>query len=368
LKKNLESLGGNSPAPQVPEKPVENGFDDSAWENKPARNPQPAVASPAPQPVANNTLLELSALSAPLQPVIAHKTAQPLEPQQTASSFQRPAPPQQAQGGSSLIPPPPQRPLSAPQNFQDSGLGVTQPLAPQLTGQPTARSVAPPGQMSLNEISTQMQLLRIQQQQQQQQIEAQALATARAQAEAAQARAQAEARAEVEARAKAEAEARARAQPQLMPQPTGFGIMPQPTGFVTPGQQFIVAQPTSFQIPMITGAPQQVPLNTVLPAPLIPQQTSFRNTMQPGMQPMQPMQPMQTGLQGGMQPLMPQPTGPAPPIRFGVSPEAKRLVPQPTGRATLSKASKYIISLEFKQILTKFQPPTIHSASKPLAI
>jgi hypothetical protein len=46
-------------------------------------------------------------------------------------------------------------------------------------------------------------------------------------------------------------------------------------------------------------------------------------------------------MQASAAPLVPQKTGPAPPVRFGVQPGVKPLAPQPTGRANLSKASEY---------------------------
>lgn len=122
-------------------------------------------------------------------------------------------------------------------------------------------------------------------------------------------------------------------------QPTGLGY--QATGYGQPSMsQFQYPPQQNPMQPQMTGmsmtsmngpalgpfmgsgasvsslGPSPGGINSVLPAPLIPQQTA--------------------------QPLKPQPTGPPPPVRFGVQ---QRLKPQPTGKADLSKASKFTLHL-----------------------
>lgn len=286
------------------------------------------------------------------------------QPQQSQAPRQRPQAPQATQQGSLILPPPP-RPLSAPQNVSQPNSFGPPPIQPQLTGAQNLNNfpnrIAQPGQ-SLNDIGQ----LRVQQLHQQY------------------------------------------GQQQMYPQPTGlpptqnlgfgqFGnaIPTQPTGY---GQQFqappsfpntqpfLAAQQTgspfadprshpqqqigNFQQSLpsqITGYPPLHPqptmqlgsINSMLPPPLQPQQTSAPSGFAPGPtngysggrppfgQPPPPI-PSSSPFQSQTQqqpptvaPLQPQKTGPAPPIRFGVTAEAKKLVPQPTGRrANLSHASK----------------------------
>lgn len=345
------------PTPQVPEKPVQRGFDDDAWEVKqPKQSTTPAsatatqssgVASPV-QKQATGAMADLTLLQAPLQPTPAQPAPAPsassipaLQPQQTAvqtpppqqpqatgatpdlfaqvaqlgqQARQRPQPPQ-SMNQNSLLPPPPQRPLSAPQNFsqQQNSFGPP-PLQAQLTGLPQAGPPFAPGQ-NLGDMNQQ------------------------------------------------------RFQPQMQPQATGFmgqgqfqnGLMPQPTGFTPqsqfgiqqqqqqqpygngqPGYQGVAPQPTGFggfgqpQQPMQTG------INSVLPPALQPQPTGMNGfgnannyTQSPPPVPPIPQQPTAA-------PLSAQKTGPPPSIRFGVKPDAPpKIAPQPTGlRANLSQASK----------------------------
>lgn len=125
-------------------------------------------------------------------------------------------------------------------------------------------------------------------------------------------------------------------QPQISPAMTGMGYgMPmqtpsipmQLTGFVPPQFQYPQAtgmsmgpqmnipsfgmQPQMPMMPIPTGQPSTLGINSILPPPLVPQPTAA--------------------------PLRPQPTGPPPPVKFGV--QAQKLKPQPTGKADLSKAS-----------------------------
>ncbi|OBT74680.1 hypothetical protein VF21_06999 [Pseudogymnoascus sp. 05NY08] len=361
-------------APAPVSKSASGGFDDDAWDVKPAKQaqPQPQQADPAPvqppPPTLTGSMQELSLLSQPLQPTKVEPVtpqppqqqvqAQPQLPQPTGASpsfftnlpqpgsaqqqqgfqpqqniaRQRPAAPQFSGGQGSLMPPPPARPLSAPQTAQQSAFGPPPPLQPQMTGipnQPTGyQSIAPPGQ-SLAEMN-QMRMLQ-QQQQLQQQYNQQ--------------------------------------QMPFQPQMTGFPnqqnmMMPQPTGF-QPNQNFmqgqpsagpfadprgvqpfspIQSQPTGFQSPFNPQQqyPQQTGVNNYLPPALQPQKTGPMFSQPTGMNnfgqgPVPPLPPMP---QQAPAPLLPQKTGPPPPVRFGVKPDAKKLAPQPTGkRANLAAAT-----------------------------
>lgn len=362
------------PSAEKPEKPVERGFDDDAWEVKQPKRPTPTSSpattqAPQQKPLAG-AMADLSVLHPPLQPSPAQSTppsqsptpqgipsqptgmlpaqASPQQPQATGAtpgffsqlgqpgqqvpqqtgfqqqSRQRPQPPQNMGQNSLLPPPPPQRPLSAPQNYSQRGSFGAPPLQPQLTGMmpQSGPQLAPQGQ-SLAEMNQQ------------------------------------------------------RFQPSLQPQQTGMmpqnqfqnGMMPQPTGFQPqsqfgiqqqqqgpfmngqqgqqPGFQGIGPQPTGFgggfqpqpQQPMQTG------VNANLPPALQPQPTGMNGTgnmsYNASPPPVPPMPQQQTAA-----PLQAQKTGPAPNIRFGVKPDSpKKLEPQPTGlRANLSQASKSPLS------------------------
>ena len=337
------------------------GFDDNAWDVKPARStpapaksPPPAeTAPPAPKPpVLTGSMNDLSLLDMPAlkpdelpkapeptpppaqtpAPAPAPQQAQPTgatmslfeqvaaikaltQPQNMAPPRLRPQAPQQT-GPGGLIAPPPQRASSAPQNpQQNSAFGPPPALMPQLTGYPG------------NQVM-----------------------------------------------------------PQMQPQMTGFpqqnpgfnnfqqnGLMPQPTGFQQPQNGFASfqqQQPTGFQQPMQTGfgqqgfqqgfgspfadpprapfQPQPTGYNSFQPSPLNPHATGINQFLPPAIQPqptgfgqspppMPPMPPMPS--MPTAQPLVPQKTGPPPPVRFGVQ-AAKKLTPQPTGKASLANASK----------------------------
>lgn len=345
--------------PAAPEKPIERGFDDDAWEVK---HPKPAAAALTAAPAATVTatspttpaktspppftqqqltgaLADLSVLHPPLQPqptatpqpqpaIQPQPTVQapplsPQQPQPTGASpgffnqlsqqptglqqpaRQRPQAPQNV-AQNSLIPPPPPRPLSAPQNFsqQPSSFGAT-PLQPQLTGIPqTGPQVAPPGQ-SLAELSQQ------------------------------------------------------RFQPSLQPQPTGF--QPQPQFGIQQQQQLQGQQPQfGFQglAPQSTGfggfqpqQPMQTGINSALQPALQPQPTGLQSqatgmngfggspfaSSPPPVPPVPPIPQQPTAA-----PLQAQKTGPPPSVRFGVKPEDKKLTPQATGmKANLAQASKF---------------------------
>lgn len=363
---------------EQPARPATAGFDDDAWDVKPAK---PATtAAPQPQrPLPTGAMSELSLLSPPLQPSPApapKPAAAPLQPQQTGAdpsffdqlarpssnpqpaSMARARPPPSSLGNqSSMIPPAPQRPQSVPYGQQNGAL--PQPLMPQRTGFP---QIAPPGQ-SMQELNQQRMM------QQQSMMYPQQTGFNYGQ------------------------------QNGMMPQATGFGQMPlqpQQTGFGQPPQQFmqpLQPQPTgnpfgdSARAPFTPSFPQQqtgflqsqpTGFQQSPYQPMQPQQTGFQPSFQP-MQPQQtgfgqapqqfqPLQPQPTGMGmngfgGGFQqqqafgqppsqlppmqqgppimaPLVPQKTGPPPPVRFGMA--ANKLVPQATGRrANLASASKY---------------------------
>ncbi|KAF4887491.1 Actin cytoskeleton-regulatory complex protein sla1 [Colletotrichum fructicola] len=390
----------SAPGPSPGQK---SGFDDDAWDVKPAKQPQePAAGSspippvpaatqpptqsvqqpvsqpvPSPQvPALTGSMQELSLLSTPLEPQRtaqppAHNptASQPLTPAQapqptgaTPSFFatvrpnatstqppqqpvqrQRPTPPAATSSQGILMPPPPSRPLSAPQSAQPSAFAPP-PLAPQMTGFQTP--VAPPGQ-SMNEISQarlHQQFAMQQQQQQQQQM--------------------------------AQSQMNPYPVPQQQPIPgvMGFNAGMQQTGgqfmqsmqsmmtgatnqspFADPQRpnQFnpMQAQPTGFPGQFgnnQTFNPQATGINSFLPPAMEPQRTGA-----PGFQSQQTgFQPQQTGFGGfnslggasslaaPVQPLQPQKTGPPPPVRFGVTGDAKKIMAQPTGRrANLSQAT-----------------------------
>jgi len=352
-----------------PAKPAASGFDDDAWDVKPATT----TAAPQPQrPLPTGAMSELSLLSPPLQPSPApapQPATAPLQQQQTGAdpsffdqlarpssnpqpaSMARARPPPSGLGNqNSMIPPAPQRPMSTPYTQQNGSL--PQPLMPQRTGFP---QIAPPGQ-SMLELNQQRMM------QQQAMMYPQQIGF----------------------------------MPGMMPQQTGYPLQPQQTGFGQPPQQFmqpLQSQPTgnpfgdaarapftpSFQ-PQQTGFLQSQPTG-FQQSPyqqMQPQQTGFQPSFQPlqpqqtgfGQPPQQfqPLQPQATGIAMGMNgfggsfqqqqgfgapsqlppmqqgppimaPLVPQKTGPPPPVRFGMP---NKLTPQATGRrANLASASKF---------------------------
>ncbi|KAI8956978.1 hypothetical protein F5Y11DRAFT_119771 [Daldinia sp. FL1419] len=378
--KDGESSSPAATRPNAIGKPS-GGFDDDAWDVKPAKQQPEPEAKPAPTPELapaapaqaqrppTQAMQDLSLLSAPLEPIKVQPTStsptitlpppqpqpqpqiqpqqtQPQQPGATPAFFtgippqqtglpqatapaqplnlglgnrQRPAPPQMTGAQGALMPPPPSRPLSAPQSVQPSGFAPP-PLQPQMTG------IAPPGQ-SLNDLT--------QQRMQQQYMSS------------------------------------------FQPQPTGQGMMPFSTGASMPTQSAFT--PSQFMQPQMTGVPQgQSPFADPRPqqfSPIQNQPTGFAGGFQPQQQFPQPtgvnsflppalepqrtgmpsLQPQQTGFGGFGQsfnpglnntagqppqppaPLVPQQTGPPPPVRFGV---ADKIAPQPTGRrANLAQAT-----------------------------
>ena len=167
-----------TPLASAPAREPRTGFEDNAWDVKPARTQTPEaphvveapkIAEPS-QPLVNDDIASLSITSPPLQPTpaasaqAAQSPQRALSPQQTAQpavqqqpqgadraifdkiaslapARQRPQPPPpvQQQTGSALVPPPP-RASSAP-GFQPqpSGFGPP-PLQPQLTGYASPQS------------------------------------------------------------------------------------------------------------------------------------------------------------------------------------------------------------------------------------
>lgn len=395
-KKAPPSEATATPLTSAPPRAAVGGFDDDAWDLKPAKTPTAPVAVASTAPVASSTpapapaplqraptgaMSELSLLSPPLEPSPAPQPAQqpsvqpqqpvrtgadpsffdklaapapvqPLQPQQTAAPRQRPQAPPQMQTGGSFIQPPPARASSAP-GFPQQSTFAPPPLQPQLTGYQ-----GPVGQ-SLQELQQQ----RMQQQQfGQQAMQPQMTGFPQQQNGFSQ------------------------MQDGMMPQPTGYNQFqspqqtgfpqfqqPQQTGFQpsvqqqfmngtmtgspfadpprqpfqpTPSglqqsfspQQSLQPQQTGFMMPQATGMPLALqPQQTGLPPALQPQQTGINGF---GQQPQQfgqngfqaPPMPPMPPQQTGIQPLVPQKTGPPPPVRFGVQPGANKLTPQPTGR------------------------------------
>jgi len=254
-----------TPLASAPARQAQGGFDDDAWDVKPARTETLPVSAPAPKmeapqpvqpprPQAND---DLSLLAMPLQPqaTAAQQPPPAPQPQQTpapapaqsspsqlqqtpqgadqalfdqiasikaAQPRQRPVPPaQQQQTGSTLGMPPPPRAASAPGfNPQQSGGGFgPPPLQPQLTGyqQP----------MQTGYQQQQPQMNGFQQgyggfQQQQQQSQPTGL------------------------------QAMQQNFPALQPQPTGMSFQPQ-SSFGQVAQVQTYGQPTGFQQPQLTG-------------------------------------------------------------------------------------------------------------------
>ncbi|EME49246.1 hypothetical protein DOTSEDRAFT_68123 [Dothistroma septosporum NZE10] len=400
VSRDLPSDAKATPLATAPARQATSGFDDDAWDVKPARS-QPstssAVAAPlpptaeqpkAPGPKINEDLVSLSISSpaleptpatpaTPSQPVVSQQTAaqqpqtsqpppvanqaifdkiaslapanrqqqpmqtgyqQPLEAQQTALPRQRPAAPQQLQQGpgASLNMPPPPRAASAPGFPPQQSQFAATPLQPQLTGYP-AQQFQP-----LQSQQTSFQSSQGHGQSYQQPNAMQPQITSM--------------------------QAMQQNYPSLQPHPTGF----QPQSQFGQQVQQLGMVPTGYQQQLVNGAqtgspfadpPRQQfqPMPSGLSNSFSPQQTGFQpsfNISQPtgmngfGAQPTQPapqLPPQQTGgvfgpsqplgAQAPPMPLIPQKTGPPPPVRFGVQPGAKPLAPQPTGRANLAKAT-----------------------------
>ncbi|KAJ5217489.1 uncharacterized protein N7469_011114 [Penicillium citrinum] len=332
----------SSPTPSAPEKPVQRGFDDDAWEVKQPKQSTTAAAAPAAvqasgtasppaaatpvqkQPtgaMADLTLLQAPLQPTPAQPAPAASTTPAIQPQQTA-----------------IQSPPPQQPQAT---------GATPDLFAQVAqlGQQARQRPQPPQTMSQNSLlpptSTTPSI-----------GAAELFATAKL------------------LWAPSLASSIDGFQPQMQPQATGFmgqgqfqnGMIPQPTGF-TPQSQFGIQQQQQNQQPYVNGQPgfqgiapqptgfggfsqpqqpMQTGINSMLPPALQPQPTGmngFGNANNYNQQSPPPVPPIPQ--QPTAAPLTAQKTGPPPSIRFGVKPEAPpKLAPQPTGlRANLSQAT-----------------------------
>ncbi|KAK3050005.1 cytoskeletal protein binding protein [Extremus antarcticus] len=366
----------------APAREPKTGFEDDAWDVKPARTQTPELrrepprpAEP-PKPLINDDIASLSITSPPLQPTIVQPAtpspvhAQPppeqQQPQQPQGANQeifdkiaalgpgraRPQPPpQQQQTGGSLGVPPPPRAASAPGlQPQQNAFGNVAPLQAQLTGYPQQYPMQP-------------QQTAFQQPQgyggfqgQQQPGMPNGFMPQQTGVQAMQ-----------------------QNFPALQPQPTGLNFQPQSSFGQQQQTQLYGAQPYQQQ-QLMNGAqtgspfadPPRQPYQPNAPSGLqnsfMPQPTGFQQQQtgypqqqqpsfniaaptgmnggygaqpQPGAPPQLP--PQQTGgVFGPSQPLtslVPQKTGPAPPVRFGVPEGGKKLMPQPTGRANLAKAT-----------------------------
>ncbi|KAH9825736.1 Actin cytoskeleton-regulatory complex protein sla1 [Teratosphaeria destructans] len=362
-----------------------SGFDDDAWDVKPARTQTATTPAPAPAPAEPPKTVEplkpkvnddLSLLAMPLQPEKtgpATAAAQPTQPTAAASApapsqqpqqqqgadqalfekiaalappRQRPQPPAQQPMATGLAPPP--RAASAPGfNPQQQGSQFAPPpLQPQLTGVPPQQQMYPQQtgypQQQMNGLQPQQVFQGFQ---------------------------------------PTGVQAMQQNYPALQPQPTGMAFQPQSAfgqqqamqqypqqnGF-PPQQTGFPGQP-NYQQALVNGAQTGSPFadpprQPFQPTPLGlsnsfgPQQTGYQqpqpsfNISQPtgmnGMNgyqapPVPQLPPQQTGGVFGpsqpIAPLVPQKTGPPPPVRFGVTGAANRLMPQPTGRANLAKAT-----------------------------
>ena len=388
----------------APSREPRTGFEDDAWDVRPARTQTPdaqkrATEEPArkiePPRLVNDDIASLSITSPPLQPTLAAqptpspaKSPEPVAEQQSqqpqgadkaifdkiaalapARARPQPPPPVQQQNSSLNMPPPP-RASSAP-GFQpqQNAFGNVAPLQAQLTGY---------------------------QQQPQQQFQGQQLQPQQTVFQSPQG---------YGFQGQGQQPNGFMQQPQQVPQPTGMQAMqqnypalqPQPTGLnFQPQSQFgqhsqaqhygpqgLQPQQT-YQQQLVNGSqtgspfadpprqPYQPGISSGLQNTFTAQQTGFQpqqQQQQPSFTMSQPtgmnggfqqqsqqtqLPPQQTGgvfgpsqpsLQAPAAPLVPQKTGPAPPVRFGVKPgEEKRLMPQPTGRANLAKASKSFYS------------------------
>lgn len=374
-----------TPLASAPARQPAGGFDDDAWDVKPARTatpevqkaptPEPPKPAEPPKPRVNDDLASLSLTSPPLQPTQSPAPVQSPPPQTTVSpppaepqpppganadifnkiaslapARQRPqAPPQAQQTGGPLGMPPPARASSAP-GFQpqQSGFGPP-PLQPQLTGYNQPQQTGFGGQQFPQQTGFQGQQQGFQQSngfpQQPQQTGVQAMQ---------------------------------QNYPALQPQPTGMAFQPQSQFGQAAQQHHYGPQQQQQQPPMpqyqqqlINGAQSGSPFADPTPRGFAPQPTGFNpqqqqtgfmgqqqqqqqqqpqfNIAQPtgGMngafgQPAPQLPPQQTGgVLSAAAPLVPQKTGPPPPVRFGVTGGQKGLVPQSTGRADLSRASKF---------------------------
>ncbi|GAB1311372.1 Actin cytoskeleton-regulatory complex protein SLA1 [Madurella fahalii] len=348
------------------------GFEDDAWDVKPAKTSEPA-AQPAPTPTAASA--PAASPATPAAAVPAPSTAKLTGSMQELSLLTQPLTPEKVQPPAPVPPPlnlapapaPAPAPTSAPaqiaqptgatpgffSGMQPPAINGTQqqqlpqaiarqrPMAPQYTqGQGGLMPPPPPSRpLSAPQSAQPSAFAPPPLQPQMTGYQTQVAPPGQSLNEVAQARMQQQ---------YAQMQQQQQQQPLMpmmtgMPGPAGQFMAPQPTGMLgvgVPGMQMgLQPQPTGFS--PISQFPQQPQIGGGLPAPLEPQRTA----------PMQPMQPQPTGFgtstpptTGGlhtpMQPLVPQKTGPPPPVRFGVTEGAKKLAPQPTGRrANLAAAT-----------------------------
>ncbi|KAF3287597.1 cytoskeletal protein binding protein [Orbilia oligospora] len=311
----------------------------SAEQSAPVLSPPAQPSSAPPQqtwqpPPANILAAPLSVYQQPAQqtsptspPYINYQQTGVLQPQHTAfqtqplqaqaTARQRPQAPQIAQNLGGLVPPPPQRPQSTPaQNFPQQ----IQPLVPAITGYQNVSSVAPQGQLSMQQ---QLQQAEFQRQLQAQQALQQQQALLQQQQAAA-------------------------LQPQLTAVPNNFGIPQinyggiavQPTGYGQPQLGFnntLLPQPTGSALGPLPP-PFKPTVDLSLPTPLLPQNTAVQQ-QQNGFGNQFGAGNINKNLMPALAPLKPQATGPAPAVKFGVTPS--KLAPQPTGvrKANLNAAT-----------------------------
>ena len=384
-----------TPLTTAPAREPKGGFEDDAWDVKPARTqtrseaPKPAEPPQPiepPKPKVNDDIVSLSLTSPPLQPTPAPAPAPIQSPQQTAQpeqpakpqgadqdifnkiaslapARQRPEPPAPQPSGASLGMPPPPRASSAPGFQPQQNSFGPPPLQPQLTG------------------------YNPQQQQFQQQVQPHQTAFQSPQGGYPGAGLQGQQPNGPNGFMPPQQTGIQTIQqnyPALQPQPTGLNFQPQSHfGQHQQSQTYGAPQPQpNYQQQLVNGAqsgspfadPPRQPFQPAQPSGLqnsfSPQQTGFQQPQPsfsiaqatglngyPQQQQQQPQLPPQqtggvfgppsqsTGLHAPPAPLVQQKTGPAPPVRFGVQPGQNKLVPQPTGRADLSKASEYILLL-----------------------
>ncbi|KAI5462933.1 hypothetical protein BGZ63DRAFT_422344 [Mariannaea sp. PMI_226] len=318
-----------------------SGFEDDAWDVKPAKHQppvEPKSKSPSPPPVTSppttqgltGSMKELSLLQEPLQPTKIEPLPQIKSEPALEPSVSIAAPTQQLVGASPGF-------FSGVNQSQQAALGNhsspqallrQRPAPPQtIQNQSSLGQVAPPGQ-SLTEINQArlQQQYAAQMQQQQQQIQQQQ---------------------QMQSLQPTITGYPGPQNPGMIPYQTGGSaqfVQSMMTGAPAPGQFTsmtpVPPQPTGFQPSFVTGqmmyGQQPTPggINSYLPTPLEPQRTG-----------MPTIQPQATGFgaingPAPANPLLPQQTGPAPAVRFGMTAETKKLAPQPTGRrANLAQAT-----------------------------
>ncbi|RPB02349.1 hypothetical protein L873DRAFT_1787724 [Choiromyces venosus 120613-1] len=133
-------------------------------------------------------------------------------------------------------------------------------------------------------------------------------------------------------------------------QPLNSGIQqPMPQHPPVPAFQApIISQPTGLMMQQYGIPQQQTGFQTSINAQPTGRGFGVNSVLPP------PLIPQPTGLQLANT-LLPQKTGPPPTVKFGV--DAKKLTPQPTGRANLSKASTYLLlSKDFIPLTNAFEP------------